>query len=321
MAKQTFAGFEQDVTAIRGVRLSMEQKVKGAEPEWSLLAADEVTGDLSDGTKIIAALKQLKEKLGMAASDRVSVCLSGKQTYAVEMDVKKLPDSDMPGMLKLELRKTMPFEAVMSTFNYQFLSAGSNQPKDADVPLLVSAAANALLNKVVHSYDKAGMPPYHVDILPISIANAFWAAQPGGEASNEAHVMLHFGCDVCTLVIDGDTNPFFNRTFAFNIDELIASSGAVKKAGDALSDLDLQMNVLASEVTKSISYYRNTNRGANVTKITVMGNHASHPMFKTLGEKIGYEMQPVQTAKLFQTAASPEPGKYDVAMALAMQAA
>jgi Tfp pilus assembly PilM family ATPase len=323
--KQTFAAFEHDALSIRGVRVQMDARGKSGRAEWKLLAADEIMGDYFEDVKTVASLKKLKDKLGVQASDRVSICLSGKQTYAIELSVRKLPDNEMPGMLKLELRKSMPFEASVASFTYQILpidptrSRGAN-PGEAEVPVIVSATANSHLNRYVQVYERAGLRPYHVDILPISIANAFWASRKENTwATDETHVMLHVGFDVCTLVIDGGKNPFFNRTFSFNMGEAINS--AVGKEGGALSDLLLQMNILASEITKSLTYYRNTHQCGNISTITVLGHHASHPAFDALGKKMGYDVQTIQTAQMVHAVKPPEAGKYDLALALAMQAA
>ncbi|MCL2220073.1 MAG: pilus assembly protein PilM [Chitinispirillia bacterium] len=321
MAKQTFVGFEMDAVSIRGARLSVEQpKGRGARPQWKLLSADEVTGDFFEDARAVAALKALREKLDVGMGDRVSICLSGKQVYAVQMDVRRLPDDEMAGMLKLELRKTMPFETSSATFDYQFLPAGGERPKDAGVPVLVSAAANSYINRYVQVYERAGLRPYHVGILPITIANAFWASLGSVVVKPEdAYVILHVGSDVCTLVIDGDRSPFFNRTFSFNIGEAIGSTAG--KGDNAISDILLQMNILSNEITKSVTYYKNTHQGGTISAITVLGNHASHPAFDALGKKMGYEVRTIKTASKVSAAKPPEAGKFDLAIALAMQAA
>ncbi|MCL2182929.1 MAG: pilus assembly protein PilM [Chitinispirillia bacterium] len=320
--KQTFVGFELDAVSIRGARLSMEQRGKGGQPEWRLLTAEEVTGDLFEDAQALVALKKLKEKLGVQTGDRVSICLGGKAVYAVQMDVRRLPDNEMAGMLKLELRKSMPFEASAASFDYQFLPVGEDHPKDAGIPVMVSAAANSFLNRYVSLYDRAGLRPYHVDVLPISIANAFWASKAGAAAKPEdTHLILHVGSDVCTLVIDGGKSPFFTRSFSFNIGQAIGSAGAAGEGGAGIPDILLQMNVLSSEITKSVTYYKNTYQGGAVSTITVMGNHASHPAFDALGQKMGYEVQTVETAGAVLAVKPPEAGKYDLAVTLAMQAA
>ena len=314
--KQVLVGFDQDVNFIRGVRLQYEvPKGKGMRPKWKLLSADEVAGDFFEDSKIIAALKKLKGKLGVTASDKVAVCLSGKQTYAIQMDVRKLPDEEMAGMLKLELRKSMPFESSVATFDYQFLPVASDYVSDGGVPVIVSAAANSFLSKHVLNYQKAGLRPFHVNILPICAADAFWAVKKDATVSNETYVILHIGSAVCTLVIVGDASPFFNRSFSFGIDEVVSGSA---KGGDM--ETTLQLNALAGEITKSVSYYKNTFPCGNISAITILGNHASHPVFDTLGQKMGYAIQTIQTASLVSALKPLEPGKYDLAIALAMQA-
>jgi hypothetical protein len=52
-----------------------------------------------------------------------------------------------------------------------------------------------------------------------------------------------------------------------------------------------------------------------------MGNHVSDPAFEALGAKTGYAVQAIKTAQAVHSAKPPEAGKYDLAIALAMQAA
>ncbi|MDR2577926.1 MAG: pilus assembly protein PilM [Chitinispirillales bacterium] len=319
--KQTFVGFDQDNSSIRAARLLLEPgKGKGARPRWRLLSAEEVMGDFYEDVKLIAGLKRIKSKLGVHASDKISTCLSGKQTYAIQMDVRKLPDAEMAGMLKLELRKSMPFEASVATFDYQFLPVGPNQPVDQGVPVVVAAAANSYIAKHIQSYDRAGLKPHHVDILPTSIANAFWVTRKEVVPSDETHVILHIAPNVCTLIIDGHRCPFFNRTFAFSIGEVISSAAPAGTADEISQDVILQMNILASEITKSITYYKNTYSCGNVSTITVLGLHSAHSAFDALGKKMGYDVQTIQTAQLVHAVRPPRAGKYDLAIGLAMQA-
>jgi len=318
--KQVLAGIDQDSGTLRGVRVAREAvSGKGGGVTYSLLSSEEVSGNLSDAAQLTSALKALKSKLGLSASDTVSTCLSGKQTYAAQLEVKRLPENEMPGMLKLELRKSMPFEASAATFDFQFLPAvDPNRPKDASVQVLVSAVSNAHLHKHLQAYERAGIKPDSVNVLPVSVANAFWASRPKSAASaaNETHVLLHIGADTCTLVIDGSRGPFFTRSFSFSADE------ASDNKAESASQMSLQVNLLSSEITKSITYYKTIYAGmgaGDIPAITVLGSHAGAPVFETLGARTGYAIQVIQTARAVKSAKPVAAGKFDLAIALALQ--
>lgn len=312
MAKgQIFVGVDMDSVSIRGVRLSFESG--SGKPVRRLLSAAEINadgGNFLNEADAVSALKSLREKLKARPSDKVSVCLSGKQTYSVQMDVRKLPDDEMAGMLRLELRKGMPFEPSAATFDYQFLPAPSESGGGADGaaygPVMVSAVADSYLNRQAELYEKAGLPPRHADVLPVSAANAFWAACGDEAAEPEGAVLiLHFGADICTVVIDGRRVPFFTRTFSFN----------------AAADISSSVDILADEVAKSAAYYRNTYRAGDISFASALGAYAPHRAFDELAKKTGYSVRMIQTASLVQAEKPLEPGKYDLAIALAMQAA
>jgi len=326
--KQVLVGIDHDSGTLRGARLTYEAAAgKGSAPDCRLLGFEEVSDDLSDPAKFSAALKKLKDKLGIGATDTVSTCLAGKQTYAAQLDVRRLPDNEMEGMLRLELRKSMPFETAIATFDFQMLPADPTRPKDSNVQVIVSAVSNALLNKHLSAYERAGIKPNNVNVLPVSAANAFWAGRrPGAAAAdiNETHVLLHIGSDTCTLVIDGNHSPFFTRSFSFSVDEASGGGKAAEATGLAQQPAGFQTNMLASEITKSVTYYKNTyaNMGVgNISTITVIGSQAGDPIFETLGARTGYTVQTIQTAQTIQSAKPAPAGKFDLAIALALQGA
>jgi Tfp pilus assembly PilM family ATPase len=315
--KQIFVGIDQDSVSVRGARLSMEPGAgKGAAVSWKLLGFEEVACETADPPKAIAALKKLKEKLGVQSGDFISTCIGGKQTYAVQVDVKKLPDDEMPSMLRLELRKSMPFEASQASFDYQFIPfSAEGRPKDATVPVIVSAVTNAHLGKRLNLLESAGLKPACVNVLPVAIANAFWATKPKDDG--DTHVLLHIGSETCTLVIDGANSLFFNRSFSFSAAELVETKEGNSEAG---AQAMLQMNVLSSEITKSITYYRSQSRGGNITTLTILGSYAVDPAFDALGTRTGFAVQTIQTAHGLHAVKPPPAGKFDVAIACAMQA-
>jgi len=314
--KQTFVGIEQDGGSIRAVRLGLDRSKGGnaKASEFRLLETQEIEGNFSSEEALFTALKQLRDKMSISPQDKVVTCLSGKQTYAAEMNVKKLPDAEMKSMLKLELRKSMPFEPSAAAFDFSWLPVEPDTPKEKGVPIIVTAATNAALNKHLNVYEKAGIRPFIVDILPVAAANSFWSLRKEDSGDNKTFVILHIGSDMCTLVIDGDKSPFFYRSFGFEMNSV--ASMAVNSP-----DAMLQMNILSDEINKSLTYYRNTFKNDNISTITLMGSHASNSAFELVGRKTGLAIEPSQTAQVVGKAKPPAAGKFDLAIALAMQAA
>lgn len=322
MAKlKTVIGIDQDSGYLRAVRVGVERPKSGGGKavNYSLQDVFEVEGAFADDDKLGEALKQLRDRLSVSSTEEVVTCLSGKQTYAGQMSVKKLPDDEMGSMLKLELRKVMPFEPTASAFDYHWLPVPAEDVKTdgkgpASVPVIVCAATNSAVSRHLRVYDRAGIRPGVIDVLPLAAANAFWALREEEEDADRTYVILFMGSEACTLIIDGTKSPFFNRSFGFDINGV-----AVLPTGS--SEAALQMDILADEVNKSINYYRNTYKCRGVSSITLMGAHASHPAFEVLSRKTGYSAEPARTAQQLGGGASPEPGKFDLAVALAMEGA
>jgi Tfp pilus assembly PilM family ATPase len=322
MAKsKSVIGIDQDSGYLRAVRLGFEHPKAGAPKSagYRLLDAFELDGAFSDDETLFGALRQLGSKMSVSSMETVVTCLSGKQTFAGQMDVKKLPDDEMGSMLKLELRKLMPFEPAAASFDFHWLpvppapvETGGLKKGPPNVPVIVSAATNSAITRHLRVYDKAGIKPSVIDVLPLAAANAFWAFREEDAESDHTYVILFMGTDICTLIIDGNKSQFFNRSFAFDIN-------AIANQPTGSPDSALQMDMLSEEVNKSINYYRNTFKCRGISSITLMGAHVSHPAFEVLSRKTGFNAAPAQTAQQLGGGKGPEAGKFDLAVALAME--
>jgi len=324
--KQTLVGIDQDSGALRGARLSYAASGRGSAPVCRLLSFAEVAGDLLDAAKFQAALKKLKDKLGVSATDTVSTCLSGKQTYAAQMDTaKRLPEDEMAGMLRLELRNSMSFDAASAAVDFQFLPSPAGGPREEGVQVMVSAVSGAHLNRHLSAYGRAGIKPGNVNVLPISVANAFWSSRrpdAAADGDGETHVLLHVGADTCTLVIDGIRTPFFTRSFAFDMNDAV--SGGEEEGGIVSSAALQAMDMLSIEIMKSVTYYKNTNAAmgvGDIPGIIIIGVDAANPIFRTLESRTGYAVETIRTAESVRSLKPPEAGKFDLAIALALQGA
>jgi hypothetical protein len=168
MTKKTeaFIGLDYDAGSIRGVRLT--RLAPGGEPRFSLEAVHEIGGDFAKDDGLTAALAIMKEKLRIGPGDRVASCISGKQVYVAQMPFRKLKQEETRKALRLELRKTLPFDATTAAIEFQVLEAAAEKPDEQQ--LLVTAVASTIIAKHLEIMDKAGIKPAIVDTLPTCVA-------------------------------------------------------------------------------------------------------------------------------------------------------
>jgi len=315
MAKKsgTFVGLDYDAASLRGVRLSRLQE--GSDPPFSLEAAEELRGDYGKDDALTAALALMREKLRIGPGDQVATSISGKQVYVVQMPFRKLKQEETRKALRLELRKSLPFDATTAAIEFQVLDAPSGKPDEQQ--LLVTAVANAIIVKHLDLMDKAGIRPDIVDTLPTCAANAFF--EDGRELSGDdaAQVILHFGPSVGTLIVTGGKMPFFHRNIYFAIEELFGGTGAETPPDQ---ERKRRIDTLADEVVRSIAYYQKNNTGAGIRSLHLLGAHADRPeLTQVLADKTGLEVLPLDLGDKLTDASGMQGPAFALALTLAMR--
>ena len=307
-------GIEFDTTSIRAAKLLVTPN--GNKPTVKVLGLSELRGDFTNDEAISGGFKKIKEKIGIANGDRITTCLSGKQVFVAQFPFKTMAPGEMKNALKLEIKKSLPFEMSAAAIDFQLLK---DAPKVNDLPqYMVTAVPSVLLSRHITMLERLSIKPWVVDVQPLAIANAFELTLPE-MALGYAYVVVHIGPAVTNIVIFGDASiPFFHRSVYFICEELFYSEEPITSFSD--EEQDKKLFDLTEEITRSISYYRKTNNVANIAGIFLMGDFLDN---ECIGRAIGdATSQPVEVIDLFsrlkQTSNAPH-GKFELAVGLAMR--
>jgi Tfp pilus assembly PilM family ATPase len=220
--------------------------------------------------------------------------------------------------LKLEVRKHLSFEVSTSTLDHQIVSEHGVEVEGEETQVLVTAVANLLLQRHLRQMESVDLKPLVVDLLPVAVANAFWIwsdALPE-DHENMIHVILHMSPDVCTLVVDGENAPFFNRNIYFTAYDVF---------GDANSNLTdrekkRRITILGDEVVRSLSFYEKTYSNSNFYGINLLGEYIDAPeLTSMLQEKTGLGLEKLDLVQRCGSGVKAAPGKFDLAIALALR--
>ncbi len=315
MASKTFSslGFEFDNLGIRVARITAEHK--GRKVAYTVDAVEETVGDFTQDDPLAAGIAALADKLGHKSKDRVVACVSGKQIYITQLKFKVLPIQEMNNALRFEIRKNLPFESSGSAIDFQVLEKPDPE-KNIKPTVMVTAVANSLLERLLKVISKAGLTPWIIDVLPVTVANAYWMARSASEP-RMAHVMAHFAPDVCSLVIDGDESPFYNRNIYFTTTELYGKQ-AVQSMPD--SEKTRRLDVFAEELRRSLSYYEKTYGISNFGQIYLLGQCAHEEGLRThLKNKLGLPLDPSPLLERLGGEPVSAPARFDAALALAIR--
>jgi Tfp pilus assembly PilM family ATPase len=306
----TSIGIENDAMGIRAAKINITRT--GSKARIQVAGLSELRGDFSNDESVAGGMRKMKEKIAIGAGDRVVTCLAGKQVYVAQIPFRKLPDIEMKNALKLEIKKSLPFEVAGASIDYQVLEGAR---KGDTIQILVTAVPGVMLSRHLNMLERLSVKPWVVDILPLAIANAFHLSQKSF-AIGLAYIIVHVGPAVVNLIICGDENiPFFHRSIYFSSVELFGDGVTMEE-----KDVTKKLGELADEVARSLSFYEKTFSTSNFAGIFIMGEYLEQDTIKNvIGGKTNLTTEVVDVfARLKQTSNAPK-GKFEVAMALAMR--
>jgi len=307
----TSVGIEFDNLGIRAAKVSASKK--GKYIQHAVEKLEEVRGTFKDDKELIEGLRKVKSKLSVGMNDTVVTCISGKQIHIAQIPFRLVPDNEMKSALKFEVRKSLSFESSSSTLDYQVLQTADAKEETSSV--LVVAAANMLIEKHLMLFDKAGMKPVVVDVLPLAISNVFWRESMDKEYGS-AYTMIHLSPTSCTMVFDGSEAQFYTRAIAFSASELLGEG----KEAIAEAERQRRLSSFADEVKRSLSYYEKTYRVPKFSECYLMGEYVTAPeLIAFLKSDVGIEGKYSEFAGVYSENVGAAPGKFDIAIALAMR--
>lgn len=304
LASNKAIGLEFDQTGIRATGITGTSN--HLLSVWPIF---ELKGDFSQEAQLLEGLKQLKQQLPILKTDKVVTAVGGKQVFVAQMPFRKLPESELEGALKLEVRKFVHFEMAASTFEYQILK-GHEEHSD-QIQVMVSVVSNAYLLKQVHLLEKAGIKPNIVDVLPLALANVL-PLHKSKVTEKASSTIIHFAPGIATIVIEAPGHPFFHRYLYFSLENLQGSKNT----------RDLCISGLSDEINRSLSYYeKNHAIPGGLHDMIAIGDYLHLPGFLSdLRKATGLEIRVGDLANSTQSNLEVETGRLELAIALALRA-
>jgi len=313
MAKKqsSSVGIEIANHAIHAVRILVAESEFGVD--YTLESCLSVNGDYEKDDELIAGLRDIRRKMNVSSSEKIVSCIEGKQIFTTQISFKKLPHNDMLNALRLEVRKTLPFDIYGASLDYQIIK-DSDDPH-GDVQVLAVVVAHVLIKRHLRVLEKAELKPFIVDVLPLALANAFWNEAAGNRDNSFVQVVLHVGPSVSTLVFDGDEVPFFSRNIYFAADKILGESSIEMRENER----NRQFGIFRSELVRTLAFYEKTYKTDNIKGLYLSGEFADSADLKDmLTRHVGVQLLE-KPATIKTNGANFKKGYYDIAIALAMR--
>jgi Tfp pilus assembly PilM family ATPase len=309
---KTAIGIDFDVKGVRMVKV--KSVTIGKEVKPSIMAMHEASGDYAQKEALIAALKNCAEKIKAKSDDRVVTSASGRQVYLTQMRVKTQPETDIKKMLRAEIRKNITFELSGAVLDYQVMDSGE---ANGETRLITATAvAKTLIEQQTKILESAGLMPAVLDVLPAVVANTCWIAPAAEALQQKAHVLAHLAPDLCTLVIDGHNVPFYTRSIYCSLDRFFGAQSGDSNA----QEKTIQLGTLAEEIRRSLAYYNTANGISEFVGLSPIGNYGDNAEVQWFFHKnTGLDVKVSSLLPRMGYARQETPGKYDVAIALAVR--
>jgi type IV pilus assembly protein PilM len=135
--------------------------------------------------------------------------LSGGDVIVKQVSLPLMDDDEIPGALRFEARKHLPFDPQTCVIDFQLLG---RVPSEKRLDLLLAAVPQARLDRAIAPLRAIGVDPDIVDAAPLALTNAISHA---AERENEARVGIDFGQHGSWLTLYQRGAPYFARRLEF----------------------------------------------------------------------------------------------------------
>ena len=256
--------------------------------------------------------------------DTVAISVPGQSGLARFVKLPPVDEKKIPDIVKFEAKQQIPFPLEEVVWAFQRLGSGEaidNMILDAEVGLF--AMKRDMVNRYLQHFKDVGVEVHIIQMAPLALCNfmaydllgkgAMGAAGDEGGSDKACIVALDIGADNSNLVItDGEKiiwqrpiplgGNHFTRALTKDLKLTFAKAEHLKRNAvkspelkKILAALKPVLNDFVGEVQRSLGYFTNTHRDANIQYMIGLGNAFRLPgIQKYLQEKLQLEVRKLQ---------------------------
>jgi type IV pilus assembly protein PilM len=300
-----FFGLDIDATAIRVVQLR-GGKVKSLVKYGSLDidAKLAISDSNADQHKLGEAIKQLIVQTGIS-SNNVAVGLPSQKVFMTVVDIDRLSPQELEKTIKFQADSLIPTPLSESKLDWALL--GDSPKEKSKVELLLASVSNDFVERWLDLLESIGLNV--IAFEPDSLALARSLLVPGTMAP---HLILDMGDSATDLVVTLNDAPRLIRSIPTGTDTLIKSAMQnlgidekqaqqfVFKFGLSKDKLEGQIHdaisgsieVLISEIEKSIKFFNTRYPDAKIERVVMTGGASTLPEFPLyIANKFGISVE------------------------------
>ena len=247
-----------------------------------------VDGALMDSVTIVDSVKGLASALRIKSKDVVT-SVSGHSVIVKKINIPTMTEDELEESIQWEAERYIPFD--INDVNIDFQILGPTEGSEELMDMVLVAAKKDIINDYLSVIIEAGFNPVIVDIDSFALENMFEANYPVGR--DEVIALANIGASVTNInILKRGVSSFTRDIFTggnaiteeiqrqLNVDFEEAETLKLGNRMDETSQKVVQealksaLNSLATEIAKSLDFFRSTSSNEKVDKLVLSGGCA-----------------------------------------------
>ena len=302
----SFFGLDIGTTAIRLVELTGtgQHKAVGRYAYAPIDSRITMSDAKVDQQRLAQTITELIRQSGVTTKN-VAVGIPSQRVFTTVIDFERLPDSELGKAIRFQADSLIPTPLAESKVDWALL--GDSPADKTKVEILLSSVSNEFIEQRLDMLESIGLNV--IAFEPDNLALARALVPPD---SNQPFMVIDIGDKTTDLVITVNGTPRLTRAIPTGIEAIVRAASQnlnvdekqadqfVFKFGLAKDKLEGRVegaivgviDMLVSDIDKSIKFFQTRYGGAQISRISVTGGASTLPGFPLyLANKFGTEVE------------------------------
>lgn len=243
--------------------------------------------ELLEKDELIAiTLRKFTESHDILVNDNIVISLPSQNSFARFVNIPPVEPKKIPEIVRFEAVQQIPFDINDVQWDYQMM-----EPDDSGENRVgLFAIKNEVIDEMLEHFTREAIQVKYIQMAPIALYNyaIYDRTDIQNADENAAIVILNMGAEYTDLVICSKNNVWqrcipmggnsftkaISDTFKINFEKaerLKKNATSSKYAREILKAMRSVFADFASEVQRSIGFYKGSNADTNILKIVAMG--------------------------------------------------
>ena len=247
-----------------------------------------VDGTVMDEGRVVSTIRELFDELSVKVK-QVAVSISGHAVIIKKISLPPMPDDELEGQVKLAAEQYIPFDINEVNIDFHVLPPSQGDgDEQGEMSVILVAAKKDKINELTELVKGAGLLPMVMDVDAFAIENMHAINYPTSQ--DETTAIVNVGASVMNINIVSRGTSLFTRDIPIGGNRYTESlqrelglpfeeAEEVKKGGRGKSGnqaavqgvIDSVNAEVASEIARTIDYYKSTVSMGNVRQVILCG--------------------------------------------------